>query len=362
MGRYSVSGSRYFDQKIDQDMQTIITAVRNLIPASELRAIILTGGYGRGEGTAYLSQGKEFPFNDYDMVVVASQNSLNLRKKLHLLEKDLSKKVGLPVDLYLHTPRSLKRSEHSLMNTEMLHGHSVVYGDRKTLQIMPSFSVETLPLEEGSRLLLNRGKLLLDMEQRFKERKALSDEERLHFAKFLLKSRLAYGDCLFMAAKDYTISYASKSQEIGNLIETFHPPHAKEIERDFKQGVAFKNSGESSWLNSTDLKSQLARQKVIFHDFTLWFESQRMRTSIASLEEYETLLPRKGRGPILLQAKALYHNYSSQIPLNCFAFVHPRLRLLLALLELLSEGAVTNELLGDGDTTERFYALRERFA
>lgn len=366
MPKYSLYGSKSFDSKVDHDMHAIVKAVRETISDEKLLAVILTGGYGRGEGTAYLSEGKEVPFNDYDMIVVAKKSHQH-QAQIPKLEENLSLRLGLPVDLYLHSPRSLKNSEFSLMNTEIKYGHKVVYGDQKILNLMPKFSLQKIPLEEGSRLLMNRGKLLLDIDLRLKEKEPLGSQERLKFAKFLMKNTLAFGDCLFMAARKYQLSYAQKSAQIGLLAKELAPPDSDWIIKQYHEAVAFKNSGGSKWLKIEDLHSRFKKTKEIYLNFVLWYEGVRLAQQLNSFEDYVKLLPKRQPLQPTQHARAIYHNFSHlrdvmTSPSLGFSWVHPRFRLLAALGFALRDGKIPPSLLSSNDPIKRFYALRGRFA
>ena len=55
-------------------------------------------------------------------------------------------------------------------------------------------SCKNVNLSEATRLLLNRGKLLLDIGKRIKSEEQFSEEELLLYKKFLNKVILAMGD------------------------------------------------------------------------------------------------------------------------------------------------------------------------
>ena len=191
MSRYTIRGSAELDTQIDEDMRYIAEAAS---PHSS--AGVLLGAYGRGEGTPFIKpDGSQAPFNDYDLVVVVDKLNNDIRQTFRMLEKQLTGELGLPVDLYPYGLSHLRRCEFSLLNYEMKHGHKVVWGDEDVLAALPDYPHDAIPLSEGTRLLLNRGKLLLDIQQRLVNPEPLNEEERIRFIKFIYKVLLAFGDC-----------------------------------------------------------------------------------------------------------------------------------------------------------------------
>src|SRR3989339_1840041 len=100
MGKYTVAGSPQFEQRLGNELQRIVTAVRDLPQAPPIEAIVLMGGYGRGEGTPLHKDGIEQPFNDYDLMVICGNLSYQTRqhfqKRLRMLEKELTDQLGIP--------------------------------------------------------------------------------------------------------------------------------------------------------------------------------------------------------------------------------------------------------------------------
>ncbi len=85
MGKYSAYGSPEFDALVDVHMQRISEVVYASIYSKHWKALVLFGGYGRGEGTPLIQktgvrgersgnrgQGSEveLPFNDYGFLIV----------------------------------------------------------------------------------------------------------------------------------------------------------------------------------------------------------------------------------------------------------------------------------------------------
>jgi predicted nucleotidyltransferase len=338
MSKYTVSGSVELDNRIDADMARISEAC-----APHCMAGILIGGYGRGEGTPFIHpDGSQSPFNDYDLVVVVEMLDTAVRERLKALEKSLTSELGLPVDLYPCRRDSLAGSEYSLLNYEMKYGLRVIWGDEHVLDAMPDYPADAIPLSEGSRLLLNRGKLLLDIKLRLAKPEPLREEERIRFIKFISKVWLAMGDCALLAARKYDISYSVKRERIASVENI---PHNTAVIDEYLAAVDLKNRGDyHARLVETDIEEAFRRVRAVFLEFFEWYRKHHAVRECAVIKA------------MLLNLKW------NRWPYLC----HPRRRLYEALPELLSENPdkiVLGQILCCSRNVEsRFYQLQARFS
>jgi hypothetical protein len=337
MSRYTVKGSAELDDRIDADLARITEAA-----APHCIAGILLGGYGRGEGTPFIHpNGSQSPFNDYDLVVVVETLDASVRQRFKALEKQLSSELGLPVDLYPYRRNGLLDCEFSLLNYELKYGHKVVWGEAHILDALPEYAADAIPLSEGSRLLLNRGKLLLDIKLRFSSPEPLNDEERIRFLKFISKVWLALGDCALLAGCTYDISYHVKRDRIASI--TAVPDH-EAIIQGYLQAIELKNWGDyHAHLADTDIPREVERVREVFLRFFTWYRAQ-YSTRECSIAK-AILLNLKWNGRPLPQ--------------------HPRTYLYDTLQELLKdepgEFRLREMMFCRDNYTERFYALQARF-
>jgi len=325
MSKYTLRGSQALDERIDADLEIITNAV-----STHCEALILLGGYGRGEGTPYLlPDGSQAPFNDYDLVVIVDTVNTAVRLHFNALEKELTERIGLPVDLCPYARHELPSREFSLLNYEMKNGHMVLWGDEHILDALPDYDPAAIPLTEGARLLLNRGKLLLDIKRRLADSSPLSDEERIRFIKFLQKVLLAFGDSALLVEGQYDIHYAVKKNRITSLSDI---PSREAILAGYLQAVELKEWGDFQALENVDIKQEFNRIVSIYIDYMSWFLDQ---------------CP--GRECSIPKAVALNLKWN-----KTFSTRHPRARLYRAIIELLQDRSALSH--------EQFYALQRRFS
>lgn len=139
--------------RIEGDLDGIVRAVAKA--DAKLDALVLTGGFSRGEGT--VREGR--PVNDYDLVAVrrASGGDALYRKLAH----DLSKDVGIEVDVLPVARARLPLVGAKLFWLDVKLGGRVLHGDASALDRLPSLDPRRIPRIEIARLLANRAAGLL---------------------------------------------------------------------------------------------------------------------------------------------------------------------------------------------------------
>ena len=369
MGKYSVRGSEKFDALLDRHMQRIADEVWSSSYSRHWKALVLLGGYGRGEGTPLIDKdGNEKPFNDYDLIVVTNRIDSLVKGALKHLEKRLTAELGLPVDLYPYLKRNLPKCEFSLLNYEMKYGHLVVRGDEKILSRMPDYPHDAIPLSEGTRLLMNRGKLLLDIKTRLATKEPLSREERMKFIKFIFKANLAMGDCALLMRNEYDISYTVKKERIQKTdLRGIEDPRG--LIAAYLNAVEFKETGNFRPYETANVHAWLDTAVQRYLDVFLWYERRTVNRKFRNPKKYAQSFPDLGNEGSPLK----------NILLNLRAFgpaalphltTHPRIRLYPAIALLLddtSDLTIARKLLCSGYETfsglcDDFRALQMRFS
>lgn len=369
MGKYSVKGSPAFDARIDADLRRIADAVYASPFAPHWKGLVLLGGYGRGEGSPLIGpKGEELPFNDYDLIVVTDSLDPLLKHALKTLEKELSEELGLPVDLYPYLDSALPTCEFSLLNYELKYGHRVIRGDPNVLAAMPDYAHNAIPRSEGTRLLMNRGKLLLDIKRRLAQPALLTPDERRRFLKFMFKADLAFGDCALLLDGAYDLSYCTKRHRLPELDLT-GLDDARDFVNAYSCAIDFKERADFQALDNSNVHLRFADTVRRYERFFLWYEGRRLHRKFKTPGKYARTFPQLGHegSPV----KNALHNLRTFGPGSLpYGFVHPRLRLYAALPLLLDKtidhveaGRLLRSRNNDFDALcQAFYALQQRFS
>lgn len=256
--RYTLNGSTAIENKIHQQMKLVADTVADAM-GNNLISLLLIGSYGRGEGAVDISAGQETIFNDLDFFAVVQSWTMWDKKqtlpRLKSAEKALSQTIGFPVDVGVISLKKWQQAPYSLMNYEMRQQSVVIYGDPDILNQMPDYKAP-IPIEEGLRLLLNRGMLLLICKKLLYTSAPVSIQDREMIIKYLQKAARAMGDSYLILTDQYHFSYQIKRATISRLTTS-----------DFSRFDALKNR----YLTSVDFKFQINYADYQETDIHAWY-------------------------------------------------------------------------------------------
>jgi hypothetical protein len=274
--RYTVKGDELFDQMLDKFLDRISKAVEDSEFSKEIAAVILGGGYGRGEGGVFIcADGNKKLYNDLDLFIITRNLGCdkinNINKAMSALGKQLTEEIGVDIDFGpAKNIRDLSKLPFTMMWQELREGHIVIYGNKDILDSLPDYSLNELPFTEGVRLLLNRGTGLLFAKKKLEA--GLSDEDERDFiGRNLYKAALACGDVFLLANH----KYSSSTKKRFEIIESFGK---KKLDEDdinlYREAVEFKFSPEilpMDKLNELYDKILVMFEKACFSFFSLCY-------------------------------------------------------------------------------------------
>lgn len=261
-------------RQICQDLQTCVTEIQQALSAYQVKAILLVGSLGRGEGSVFPSSDAPELASDYDLLAVVATPVPNPRcPELRLL---LTQTVGRPVEIGARTPQELSTFPRSLSTMELRLSH-VLWGDPHLANtVLPVVAPAELDPSEGSRLLFNRSSALLGtmLEHR-------PQYGRAHKLMQLAKAVSAVGEANLILHGSYSSSSYVKIQRV-QLV-----PWLESDDVELIRGALEVRLGVSgNWLAGEDfydgddrLLSWLSRQH-------LNFEAKRMRRQLSSWTSY----------------------------------------------------------------------------
>jgi hypothetical protein len=267
-GRFTRAGIDA-DRAIARDLDVVRTAVVRAM-GDRLRALVLVGGYGRGEGGAVHRARGWSAHNDYDLVVVVRGEARGLRASLEHLGASLAFQIGTPVDLWPVSERSLADAPKTLWWLDVaLGGARVLEGPTSVLDPIRALTARSISLDEAGRLLANRAVGL-----------ALSrlggdaSSERVA-TRHAHKCALACGDALLLACDRYEATREARSVALASLESS--PRVGPELVRAYAESVAFHSRpdrwspADESWF------TWFERTRALAADRHLAFESWRVR-------------------------------------------------------------------------------------
>ena len=293
--RYTLDGDAIVEARIDRDQGLVADAVQSILEPPGFRAVVLMGGYGRGEGGYVMRGGQPAPYNDYDYFVVvrgldrAQREALN--RGLAEQARALENSVGVEVDFALLHEERLSSAEYSLMNSEMIWGHRVVAGDQGVLDAMPAMPLSRLPAGEFTRLMLNRGALLLMNQDRLDSADPGAVDQEVFF-KYLFKAVLACGDARLAGVGSYHPSYPKKLE----LLQAMDWPGSAAFMDLYKQ--AWEHKFHPDYGRFADENAAAWQQRVVstWLDTLSWFEGNRIGKQLGGWDAYCSPRLSKGQG------------------------------------------------------------------
>ncbi|MGC8826849.1 MAG: hypothetical protein ACP5TV_07595 [Anaerolineae bacterium] len=272
---FTVTGDPEVKQLIAGHMHRICQAILDAA-GGMVRSIILTGGFGRGEGGAAPdAHGRLQPVNDYDILVVCRRDDWlswwRLRRRLKALAPALSQHCGVRVDLACKTPRMLANAPLTVESYEIAAGHQVLWGDDSVIEAIPWHDAGQLPPWEATRYLFNRGAALL-WSQLMLEEEPLTESLRRFAHIAVQKARLSWGDAALILCRRYDAVYRRRPA----LLDACPLPAELEFVRPaYVQAVQDKLMPAFPTYGKPDLV-QLLEETIIRHELVWrWVETKR---------------------------------------------------------------------------------------
>ncbi len=223
-----------------------------------LEALILGGGYGRGEGGVVQSETRERPYNDLDLFLVLRRKRRNVGEALHSIRESYANELGIDVDFSRPvTTHDIERWPHWLMWHDLLDGHLVLAGEQDVLTShAPRHLRKSPPPVEALRLLLNRGAGLLWALRvvRGVEPAPEGDFVRRNYYKCIQ----ACGDALLLVHRRYTPRCAGRTELFAELVLSLPSVRAMCLEIAYAGALRFKlrpDSCSSNGLGEKELRA-----------------------------------------------------------------------------------------------------------
>lgn len=336
--RYTWLGPLEVERRIDRDQRRVRSAVEALVEPPMLRALILAGGYGRGEGGYRWADGQPLPFNDYDYFVVVSRVGRRalrrLRERLAMLGHQLSAEFGLEVDFAVLAEERLPHLPPCLMYSELKWRHRTLAGDSSCLQAIRSPAPGKLPLAESTRTMLNRGTLLLMNECSLRNSEPLTASGEEQFERYLAKAILASGEALLASRGDYHPALQIRQLRLATLLRgsggRFLDLHG--------QAVEFKYGARSTVGDGPDREARQHEAVAAWRHGLRVLESSRLSATLGDWPDYAAASIDKGQS-LRGRAASLKHILLHAIDGRRMAWLrdparlsrHPRERLIASL-------------------------------
>ena len=340
--RFTIDGSASLENHLTHVCEEVLAGVQSLLPANKFEALVLGGGYGRGQGGVLKTNSGDAPYNDLEFYVFLRGNRvLNERKYRQALQdfgERLSPEAGLHVEFKVDSLERLRHSPVSMFSYDLVSGHRTLSGGEDVFNgCEPHRDATQIPLAEATRLLFNRCTGLLLAKALLKKRELSSDDADF-VGRNIAKAQLALGDVILVAPQKYHWSCLERRKALEGLAEKDGPPCLTEARRHHAAGVDFKLHPQRILKPLPEFRAEHEIVSRVVLELWLWLESRRLNQAFSSARDYAFSPVRKCDGTaawrnLLLNAKA----FGPGSVLSPTATHYPRERLLNSLPLLLWE-------------------------
>jgi hypothetical protein len=288
--RFTLDGGQALENRLADTCRLVLRRVRALVSPSDLEALLLAGGYGRGEGGVLRTAGGEAPYNDLEFYLLLRGNCrLNERgygRALHAIAEELRPAAGVELEFKILSLAKLERSPPNMFYYDLLVGHRCLWGDTDLLaRCAHHCAPEKIPPSEATRLLMNRCSGLL-----FSLVKLTASTFTRECADFVArnhaKAQLAFGDAILAAVGQYHWSCRERHGRLERLTAREDCPLTAKALPHHACGVAFKLHPSRSLAPREELLLAQARLMAFALELWLWLESRRLEKSFPSPWDY----------------------------------------------------------------------------
>lgn len=205
---FAPEGSAAFQEEFGKAMVDLAEATKKAV-GTNLVTLVLSGGFGRGEGGIVRTDKGDHAYNDVDLFLFVKDATVVDRSKLHAIEESFSERLRAEVEFGPPTTlHALSLVRPAQIWYDLIHGHRVLAGDPGfTNSFTPSVRNQ-VPAYEGSRLLLNRGAGLLWVRLAAGGHCAMPDPEFVR--RNIWKANLALRDGALIIDGAYTPDWRSR--------------------------------------------------------------------------------------------------------------------------------------------------------
>lgn len=282
--KYAWHGSKAFNDYLDQNLAELADETKKAL-GENLTALVLAGGYGRGEGGLIVKNGIEMPYNDLDLILIVKNTSFDFEKLLLPISRKFAEKLEIHVDFSRPlTVENLKNLPHKLMWQDLLNGHIVVSGPPEILTAnMPDYLKTSLQMIEASHLLLNRGAGLIWSFRIISGWTENSEEDFVRRNYF--KAALAIGDAILIASGNHQTAYRGRDRLLERILENAEFQEFADFLPLYARALRFKFSPDKE-LDKVFARTRIYKLAQVMLKLFLVIETKRLGKNFVNANEY----------------------------------------------------------------------------
>ncbi len=288
--RFTIDGDTALEEHLTATCERIAAGLRGLLPPRKLEAVLLGGGYGRGEGGVLRTSEGDHAYNDLEFYVCLRGNRhVNERlhgRALHVLGEILTPQAGVDVEFRITSLRELAAAQISMFSYDLICGHRFLIGNpAQVARCAHHRSADQIPLHEATRLLMNRCSGLLFAAERL-ARRNFTPADADFVARNIAKAQLGAGDALLTAAHQYHWSVRERQRRSERLDSADLAQSAQRVREHYALGVEFKLHPVRSMESQEALQERHRQVTELCRETWLKIERQRLGQNFSSINDY----------------------------------------------------------------------------
>lgn len=203
------------DIKLEHDCKIMVEMILEHLEYSPT-AILLCGGYGRGEGAWFIDKnGLLCAYNDYDIAIISNQ-TIDY-SELQSLRKQIAQNVGIRwVDIDFYTVNQVLSFNATIKHYDLLYASKLIYGSIDSIKSKyidaRDVGVEDVITLYWTRMWTFLGSWSGDFHD-------LDIEEARFFRNQMAKAVLAGCDAILIPFHEYSPSYKCKAVNASNYVD-----------------------------------------------------------------------------------------------------------------------------------------------
>ncbi len=288
--RFTLDGSDTLEGRVAETCDEVLRGAQAVIPAGALEALVLGGGYGRGQGGVLRTDDGDLPYNDLEFYVFVRGSVLwserRFRRPLEELGERLSCLAGLHVEFKVYSAEKLRREAISMFSYDLVSGHKVIFGSEQIFSgCERHLMAETIPAHEATRLLFNRCSGLL-LAGELLQRAGPTAEDRDFIGRNVAKAQLAFGDAALTVFGQYHWSCLKRHARLNELVVPELPPWIDAVRERHASGVEFKLHPTRANRTMQELQRQHIETTRLGLQLWLWAEGRRLNRAFSCARDY----------------------------------------------------------------------------
>lgn len=241
--RFTLDGDDALELHLTQTCARVLSGIRGLIPEQKLEAVLLGGGYGRGEGGVLRSPAGDRPYNDLEFYVAIRGNrhvnEARYHRRLAVLGEILTHLADAEIEFKITSLAELSVEPVSMFSYDLIARHRLWSVTSLPAGCDRHRFAESIPSSEATRLLMNRCSGLLFARAEL-DRSPLTPTAADFVRRNIAKVQLALGDAVLTACGRYHWSCRERHHRLEQLAASEPSPWVEAVLQHHTVGVEFK--------------------------------------------------------------------------------------------------------------------------